>query len=86
VTDDAQEDRLRRHEAMLEGLAKIWEAHHASHQRLDATIAELRDFNRQQVEMNRQQHEFNADVKTTLARIETLLARMIPQGDNGRDA
>jgi hypothetical protein len=79
VADDAQEDRLRRHEAMLEGLAKIWEAHHASHQRLDATIAELRDFNRQQVEIN-------TDVKTTLARIETLLARMIPPQDNGRDA
>jgi hypothetical protein len=36
--------------------------------------------------MNRQQVEINTDVKTTLARIETLLARMIPQGENGREA
>ena len=34
----------------------------------------------------RQQLEINADVKTTLARIETLLARMLPTGENGREA
>jgi hypothetical protein len=33
-----------------------------------------------------QQVEINADVKTTLARVETLLARLIPPGENGRDA
>jgi hypothetical protein len=56
VTDDAQEDRLRRHEAMLEGLAKIWEAHHASHERLDAWIE--------------RQDTFNDEVKTAINRIE----------------
>jgi len=40
---------------------------------------DLREFNRQQVEINH-------DVKTTLARIEALLARMISQGENGREA
>jgi hypothetical protein len=39
-----------------------------------------------QHEFNRQQVEINADVRTTLARIETLIARMIPTGENGRDA
>jgi len=34
----------------------------------------------------RQQREINADVKTTLARIETLIARMLPAGENGREA
>lgn len=38
---------------------------------------DLREFNRQQVEIN-------TDTKTTLARIETLLARMLRHEDNGR--
>ncbi len=33
-----------------------------------------------------QQTVINAGVQTTLARIETLLARLIPPGENGRDA
>ena len=56
----------------------------AEHQRtinddLRASIVELREFNRQQVEIN-------ADVRTTLARIETLLARLIRGSDNGRES
>ena len=46
---------------------------------LRACILEQREFTRQQLACNQ-------DVKTTLARVETLLARMIPQGENGRDA
>jgi hypothetical protein len=49
----------------------------AAHQ--DTINADLRAFNRQQVEINQ-------DVKTTLARIETLLARLPRQGENGREA
>ena len=49
----------------------------AAHQ--DTINEDLREFNRQQVEINQ-------DVKTTLARVETLLARMIPTGENGQDA
>jgi hypothetical protein len=49
----------------------------AAHQ--DTINTDLRAFNRQQVEINQ-------DVKTTLARIEALLARMMPHGENGRDA
>jgi len=39
-----------------------------------------------QHEFNRQQLEINVDVKTTLARIETLIARILPTGENGREA
>jgi hypothetical protein len=46
---------------------------------LRESIQDLREFNRQQVDINR-------DVKTTLARVETLLARMIRHEDNGQDA
>jgi hypothetical protein len=59
------EDRFRRHEEIMEGLARMLAAQH---------------------EFNRQQLEINVDVKTTLARIETLIARMLPTGENGREA
>ena len=59
------EDRFRRHEEIMEGLARMLVAQH---------------------EFNRQQVEINVDVKTTLARIETLIARMLPTGENGREA
>ena len=62
---DDHEDRFRRHEEIMEGLARMQAAQH---------------------EFNRQQLEINVDVKTTLARIETLIARMLPTGENGREA
>jgi hypothetical protein len=45
-------------------------------------IDEQREFNRQQVALNEQQRAINADVRTTLA----LIARMLPTGENGREA
>jgi hypothetical protein len=73
MADDAHEERFRQHEAILEGLAKVWT-------RQGEIIEELRSFNQQQVEINQ-------DVKTTLAAIETLLKRVPrPDADNGRDA
>lgn len=42
--------------------------------------------NEDQRAFNRQLIEINQDIKTTLADIKTLLARMIPQGENGREA
>ena len=53
---------------------RVWSA-----AKQDLMNADLREFNRQQVAIN-------ADMKTTLARIETLMARMIPTGENGREA
>jgi hypothetical protein len=83
---DAYDERFRQHQELLEGLARLWAAQH--------------DLNQEQKEINQrltlaieridqplaQQAEFNADVRTTLARIETLVARMLPTGENGRDA
>jgi hypothetical protein len=69
---DDHEDRFRRHEAIMEGLARMLEAQHAMNQRVEVFI--------------QQQTEFNADVRTTLARLETLVARMTQQSENGRDA
>jgi len=72
MAEDADEERFRQHEAIMESLARMLAAQH--------------EFNREQREFNRQQVEINADVKTTLARLETLLARMLPQSENGREA
>jgi hypothetical protein len=69
---DDYEERFRQHEAIMEGLARMLAAQH--------------EFNRQQVELNQQQRAINADVRTTLARIEALIARMLPTGENGREA
>jgi hypothetical protein len=80
------DDRFRQHEAMLQGLARIWDAQHAMNQ-------EQRDLNqRLTLAIERidqtlgQQAAFNADVRTTLARIEALIARMLPTSENGREA
>ena len=78
-TLDDHEARWRQHEALLEGLARMFAAQHEMNQRVEGVIQEQRAFNARQVEIN-------ADVKTTLARVETLLARMIPHSDNGQEA
>jgi hypothetical protein len=73
------DDRLRRHEQIMEGLARMLAAQH--------------DFNSEQREFNRQQRDINERLTAaierldvTQARIETLLARMLPTGENGREA
>jgi hypothetical protein len=83
---DDYDERFRQHEAMLQGLARVWDAQHAMNQ-------EQRDLNqRLTLAIERidqtlaQQAAFNADVRTTLARIEALIARMLPTGENGREA
>ena len=53
---------------------------------LAAAIEHQRTINDDLREFARQQVAINADVRTTLARIETLIARMLPTGENGRDA
>jgi hypothetical protein len=78
VPDD-YEDRFRHHEAIMEGLARILAAQHEMNQRVEGFIQEQREFNARQVEINQR-------LEITQARIETLLARMIPHGENGREA
>jgi putative heme iron utilization protein len=73
-------------DTIIRSLAATMEHQRSINADLRTAIQELRTQQVQQAAFNRQQVEINADIKTTLARIETLLARMIPQGENGRDA
>jgi hypothetical protein len=76
---EEHEDRLRQHAEMIQGLARLWSAQHDLNQRLTLAI--------ERIDQTLAQHtEFHGDVRTTLARIETLLARMLPTGENGREA
>jgi hypothetical protein len=80
------EDRLRRHEAIMEGLARIWETQHTTNQ-------EQRELNQrltraiEGIERTLAlQAVFQSDVRTTLARLETIIARLGQQSANGRAA
>ena len=76
---DDSDARFRQHEETLQGLARMFSAQHEMNQRLTLAIERID-------RTLAQQTECNAGVRTTLARLETLLARMIPQGENGREA
>jgi hypothetical protein len=54
-------------------------AQYEMNQRVEGFIQEQREFNARQVAINDR-------LEITQARIETLLARMIPHGENGREA
>jgi hypothetical protein len=86
MADDAHEERFHQHEAIMEGVARMLEAQHGMNERQDGINARLAHAIERMDRTFAQQLEFNADVKITLARIETLLARMIPTGENGREA
>ena len=53
---------------------------------LRTCIQEQRAMNQRVEGFIEQQVAINHDVTTTLARIETLIARMLPTGENGREA
>ena len=90
---DDQEDRLRRHEAMMEGLARIWEQQHTLNQD-QRTINERLTLVVERIDraiegIDRtlaQQAVFQSDVRTTLARLETIIARLGQQSANGQEA
>ena len=67
------------YDAIIRHLAATIAKQDAINDDIRACVQEQREFNRQQVEIN-------ADVRTTLARIETLIARLLPTGENGREA
>ncbi|HSX83364.1 MAG TPA: hypothetical protein VLQ80_33025 [Candidatus Saccharimonadia bacterium] len=75
---DEQEDRLRQHEKMLQGLARMWSAQHEMNQRRDVLNARLT------LAIERIDQTL-AHVEIPQARMETLLARLLPQTENGRD-
>ena len=79
MADDAHEERFRQHEAILEGLARVWAAQHEMNQ-------EQRGLNQRLTLAIERIDQTLAHVEITQARMETLLARMIRTEDNGRDA
>jgi hypothetical protein len=86
MADDASDERFRHHEEILQGLARVWDAQHTLNQEQREITQRLTLAIESIDQTLAQQAEFNSDVRTTLARIETLLARMLPTGENGRDA
>jgi hypothetical protein len=83
---DDYEERFRRHEAIMEGLARMMAAQHAMNERQDAMNERLTLAVERIDRTLAQQAEFNGDVRTTLARLETLVARMLQTEHNGRAA
>jgi hypothetical protein len=69
---DDHEERFRQHEAIMEGLARM--------------LAAQQTFNERQVAFNDRVAAAIERLDVTQARIETLLARMLPTGENGREA
>jgi len=69
---DDHEERFRQHEALLEGLARLFAVQHDFNQRVTLAIERI--------------DQTLAEVKTTQAEIKNLLAHMIEQRTNGRDA
>ena len=74
------------YDEILRHLVRIAAHQDTINEDLRASIQDLREFNRHQVDINRQQVEKNQDVKTTLARMETLFARVFRPQENGQDA
>lgn len=83
---DSLETQLRRLAAIVAPLAETVNQQDARLARLDVLIAQHADRMTHLETLLQNQETINQGVQTTLARIETLLARMIPQGENGREA
>jgi hypothetical protein len=88
MAEDAPEDRLRRHEEMLEGLAKVWMRQSELNERMDACMTDQRVMNQRLESYVARQDVFTDRLKTVLgelrdfnrqqiilnARVETTLA------------
>jgi hypothetical protein len=92
MSDDL-EDRLRRHEAMIEGLAKVWMRQSEINERLDGFIEEQRAMNvRMEGSLERmdsylaRQDRLNERLTTAIEDIKTLLERVVRGSGNGREA
>ena len=62
------------------------DAHEERFRQHEAIMESLARMLAAQHEFNRRQVEINERLEITQARIETLLARMLPTGENGREA
>jgi hypothetical protein len=87
------DDRLRRHEAMIEGLAKVWMRQSEMNERMDGAIAHLDTFIGEQRGMNERmdsylarQDRINERLTAAIERIDTVLQRLVRGSGNGREA
>jgi hypothetical protein len=71
---------------MLRTLLRITVQQDAINKDIRTCIQEQREYNRQQNTINDRLTGAIERLDVTQARIETLLARMIPMGENGREA
>ena len=86
MVDDAHEERFRQHEEMLQGLARVWHEQHTMNQEQREMNHRLEGFMQRQDAINERLTAAIERLDVTQACIETLLARMIPTGENGREA
>jgi ABC-type transporter Mla subunit MlaD len=84
--DDAHEERFRQHEDILRSLTAMLAAQHAMNERVEGFMLRQDTLNAQQAGINERLTAAIERLDVTQARIETLLARMLPPGENGRDA
>jgi hypothetical protein len=97
---DDLNDRLRRHEEMIEGLAKVWMRQSEMNERMDGALARLNAFIEEQRGMHERMDSYLARqdrinerltaaierLDATQADIKTLLTRLLRGSGNGRDA
>ena len=93
LTGQDLEDRLRRHEAMMEWLAKVWMRQSEMNERMDGAIARLDTFIGEPRGMNERmdsylarQDRINERLTTAIEDIKTLLQRVVRGSGNGREA
>jgi len=79
MADDAYDERFEQFEDMVRRLTAMLVEQRTFNQQIAGLLQEQREFNRRQVEINDR-------LEITQARIETLVARMLPTGENGREA
>jgi len=72
MADDAHDDRLRQPEQIMEGLARMLEAQHRMHQRVEGFM--------------QRQDAMHERLTAAIERLDVTQARMIQQSENGRDA
>ena len=84
--DNAHEERFRQHEDILRSLTAMLAAQHAMNERVEGFMLRQDTLNAQQAGINERLTAAIERLDVTQARIETLLARMLPTGENGRDA
>jgi hypothetical protein len=80
------DERFRHHEAILEGLARMFAAQHEMNQRVEGFIQEQRSVNAELHALHAEQVAINQRLEITQARLETLVSRALRMEENGQEA